>query len=152
MPNLDEIKFAEWKHSLCTISGMLCVVTSTVISGLAGASYGSSTPVKPLISPRRACAYRPFLSVASQCSSGVATWIRKKLPPDPPVWSTVSRAACLERSYGAMGAAMTAAPALASSADTKAMRCTFLCLSSGEKPSSIESYRTRQQRGISSVS
>src|SRR2546421_7444948 len=35
---------------------------STTTSGSSGSSYGSSTPVKPLISPANAFAYRPFTS------------------------------------------------------------------------------------------
>mmetsp|Transcript_15109 Transcript_15109/g.48189 ORF Transcript_15109/g.48189 Transcript_15109/m.48189 type:complete len:400 (+) Transcript_15109:431-1630(+) len=45
----------------------------TARSGDAGASYGASTPVKPLISPARARAYRCLGSRASHTSSCVST-------------------------------------------------------------------------------
>jgi hypothetical protein len=77
----------------------------------------------------------PRLSVFSACSSGVATCTRKK----DPYFSTVSLAACRDCWKGAIGAAMAAAPALVSSAATKAMRAMFLSRSSREKPSSEES-------------
>lgn len=48
--------------------------------------------------------------------------MRKKFPPAPPVEVMISRAAARERAYGAVGAAMTAAPARVNSAETKAMR------------------------------
>src|SRR5262249_31909761 len=41
-------------------------------SGLCGGSYGSSTPVKLAISPRRARAYMPFGSRCSQTEIGVS--------------------------------------------------------------------------------
>ena len=120
------------KHVLCTISGMLCVVTSTVKSGRSGASYTTSTPATPASWPLRARWYTPFRSVTSQCSNGVATWIVKKLPPAPAVWMTVSLMASREAFRGAMGEAMTAAPARASSAVTNPSRCSSFEWSSGD--------------------
>ena len=115
-----------------TISGTLCLVRSTTRSARSGASYVSSTPATPLSSPRRAAAYTPLRSVASQCSSGVAMWIVKKFPPGPAVDSTVSLMASREAALGAMGAAMTAAPARASSAETYPSRCRSFDLSSAD--------------------
>jgi hypothetical protein len=66
------------------------------------------------------------LSVFSQYSSGVATWTRKKFPPAPPAERMISRAAARECAYGAVGAAMTAAPARVSSAETNAIRCDII--------------------------
>lgn len=99
---------------------MLCDTISTVRSAHEGLSYSKSTPGKPVISPRRALAYMPFLSVFSQCSRGVATCIKKTLPPAPADWRIVSFAACRESSSASKGAVMTAAPARASSAATNA--------------------------------
>jgi hypothetical protein len=46
---------------------------SSTRSGLDGSSYGSSTPVNPLISPRNAFSYRPLTSRRAHSSSEVAT-------------------------------------------------------------------------------
>ena len=54
-------------------SSGVCVTVSSVISGFSGTSYGSSIPVKSLISPRRALAYMPFVSRSSHTASGVST-------------------------------------------------------------------------------
>ena len=81
----------------------------------------------------------PRRSVFSQYSRGVATCTRRKGPD----FSISSRAWFLASSYGAMGAAMTAAPALVSSDATKAIRAMLVNLSSRLKPSSAESsWRT----------
>src|SRR5437870_13387275 len=53
-----------------------CCEQSVVVkrtSGFNGGSYGSSIPVKPRISPRRALADMPFASRCSQISNGVST-------------------------------------------------------------------------------
>ena len=115
---------------LWTIDGMFWAVTSTVRSAFLGVSYSTSTPTKPLMVPFLACAYTPRLSVLSQCARGVATWTRKKFPPAPALDTTVSLTSALERSSGATGEAMTAAPARASSLETKAIRCRLSCRSS----------------------
>jgi len=50
------------------LSLLFCIT----ISQSKGASYGSSTPVKPLILPARARLYKPFGSLASQTWSGTS--------------------------------------------------------------------------------
>ena len=46
---------------------------SRTTSGDGGSSYGSSTPVKPLISPANAFAYRPFTSLRAHSSTDALT-------------------------------------------------------------------------------
>src|SRR5690606_41797541 len=78
-----------------------CVLTT--ISGLAGGSYGSDTPVKLGISPANALAYRPFTSRSAHTSSGALTNTSMKL---------VVSARTLSRTdwYGEMKLAITPTP------------------------------------------
>ena len=62
----------------------------------------------------------------------------KKFPPAPADWMTVSLIASRELWLGAMGAAMTAAPARASSAETYPRRRRFLARSSGEVVNAVD--------------
>ena len=72
-------------------SGLQSTV-SISISGLDGGSYGSSMPVKPLISPRLALAYMPLVSRFSHTSRGVLTNTSMKRSP-PTMLRTASRVA-----------------------------------------------------------
>lgn len=51
---------------------------SIEINGFSGASKGAEIPVKSLISPRRALAYKPFTSRRSHSLMGVLTYISRK--------------------------------------------------------------------------
>src|SRR5581483_10515194 len=70
------------------LSSGVCVSVSTTISGESGASYGSSTPVKPLISPANAFAYRPFTSRRAHSSTDAFT----NTSTNDPNCSTIARA------------------------------------------------------------
>ncbi len=62
--------------SFSTASTASCLVmaeVSSTRSASRGSSYGSDTPVKPVIRPARALAYRPLRSRAAHTSTGVDT-------------------------------------------------------------------------------
>ena len=59
--------------TLFTDSSNVRTEVSSVRAGCSGTSKGALTPVKSLISPRRARAYKPFTSRCSQTSNGVDT-------------------------------------------------------------------------------
>ncbi len=66
-----EIKLKCFRVFFTNSDGESCVVFN-VSSGLLGASYGESIPVKYLSSIARALAYRPFVSRCSQTSNGAS--------------------------------------------------------------------------------
>ncbi len=65
---------------------------SSTRSASRGSSYGSDTPVKPLISPARALAYRPLRSRAAHTSTGVETYTSRKSPTSAAISRALARA------------------------------------------------------------
>src|SRR5207249_11345247 len=57
----------------CALSSGSCCSVSMRTSGLLGSSYGSSTPVKPLISPLNPFSYSPLTSRRATSSTEVAS-------------------------------------------------------------------------------
>src|SRR5678809_123074 len=113
-----------------TLCSSLSRSLSTSTSGLAGASYGSSTPVKCLISPASAFLYRPFTSRSLSTSMGHCTYTSTKRPMALRISSRTSR-------YGEMAAVIATVPLRESSLATKPMRRMFVSRSSLEKPSPL---------------
>ena len=77
-----------------TDSSRLNADVSSVNAGCAGASNGAEIPVKFLISPRRAFAYKPFTSLRSHSSMGVLTYTSRK-SSFPIIFAAISRMSLL---------------------------------------------------------
>jgi len=124
-----------WSKIKRAFSSAECTSVPNVISAESGGSYGSSMPVKPRISPRRALAYRPFGSRRSQVSKGVSTNTSKKHsgPTMFRISSRVSR-------YGLTAAHTATPPWRTISEATNPMRRTLVFRSSRLKPSSLERF------------
>ena len=112
-----------------TDSSRLNTEVSNVRSGCSGASKGAETPVKSLISPRRAFAYNPLTSRRSHSSIGVLTYISRKFS-----FPTIDAAISLKSLFGLIKAAIVITPVSIKSLLTSAIRRIFSTRSSAEKP------------------
>ena len=104
-------------------------------SGFAGSSYGSSTPVKPLISPRERLLVEA-LDVAARAlvDRGLDVAPRRTARTPRPSRAPSARVS----SYGEIAAAITAPPWRVSREATQPMRSMFVSRSSFEKPRPFE--------------